>query len=203
MTFLAALVWTCPAAGSALCRGRNGAVVVREACKPRAAIDLVGTGTAVPGDPGPRGASHPRLRAFDATGKLIGPVTAAGEIILVDAGRGFTAAAGGDGFVTQGTFYHEAAGCLGPRFLFDDGSLVLRAVVEGTTAYRPGDSVATRNFQSFASFLPASLCTSPGATYDAASGTCCSPSTLTFSSGQAVGIDLSGFSPPFRVEVER
>jgi len=197
----AALVATPLRAYAVLCRAKNDAVFVREACKRKeTVVDLS------KGDPGPNAVSTLRAYAVDATGKRIGFVSATGYIVMTRGNVGIRAIATVDGFLKVGGLYFEAPGCAGTPLVPASSSVVyLPLVIVGASGYYGGGSVATRTLQSAAVSTTAQGCMSAGQTYDPASGVCCSnfTSPSQVSAAVAIPIDISEFVPPFGVELER
>jgi hypothetical protein len=195
-----------PRVDGALCRTRRGAVFLRDACKRKEApLQLLGLGAAGPkGDPGPRGASRPRLRAFDATGTpLPGHVTGLGDVVIPRGSRAVRVRAGSNGFQPSESFYFEAMSCAGQRLVLDEGTLVEQATIVGTTAYYAGDPVQDLLVGSQLYPDTAQRCAANGGTYDAGIGFCCVSAGGTRRVGPAAPIDLGTFAPPFRVELVR
>jgi hypothetical protein len=199
------LAVTPPRVDAALCRTRHGALVVRGACRRKEVpLDLAAVGVGGPkGDPGPKGGSHHRLRAFDASGKpLPGYLSARGDVIVPQGSRAVRVRATLDGFEAGGQFFFDAMNCTGQR-LVDEGPLVHQTTVVGTTAYYAGDPVELHAFQSSLFSLTAAECNGPGDTYDPAIGFCCRNYTGAVRAGPAAAVDLGAFTPPFRLEIER
>jgi hypothetical protein len=197
-----------PRADAALCRTKRGAVFVRDACKRKeTALDLVAVGAgASKGDPGQKGASFPRLRAFDASGTpLPGHLTGRGELVILRGTRALHLRVGVNGFQPSGRFYFDAMSCAGQRLVLDEGFLIdsTTATFAGTSAYYAGEPVQQHATQSQLYDATEQECTSRGGTYDATIGFCCGNFTEDVPAGPAMPIDLSAFQPPFRVVIER
>jgi hypothetical protein len=192
-------------ADAALCRTKAGALVVRPACtSKRPPVDVTSLAAGTPkGDRGPAGVSSPRLRVFDAGGRFVGYLNAAGDVLFESGGKVLFAAADGGGFTPRGSLYFEASGCSGAPLVAAPVRPAARLVVHGTTGYFAGAPTAVHSFQSALFTTQAQYCTDPGSVYDINTNLCCSPITTPDQAGPAVAFDLSGFAPPFRLEVER
>jgi hypothetical protein len=190
---------------AALCKTRKGALVVRDGCKRKETPADPSTFGVVSsdGDPGPRGTSTPRLRAFDAIGAFIGHVSAAGFIVLQTGDRAIYLQAGTDGFHAGGSLFFEAPGCAGTALVANPGHLVPRPPVHGTTAYLVTNPVEPHAIQSSLATTDPLNCMGPMDTYDVATQLCCGSAAFSIDAGPAVPIDLSGHAPPFRVEIDR
>ncbi len=196
---------TPPRVDAALCRTKAGTLVVRPACTPkRPPVDVSALAAGSPkGDRGPAGVSAPRLRIFDTGGRFVGYLNAAGDVFFESEGKVLIAAVGTDGFTPGGSLYFEASGCAGTPLIATALRPAMRLVVHGTTGYLPGAPPAEHSVQAYLFAIPAQYCTSPGSVYDVNTNLCCSPFTTTVEGGPAVTFDLGGFTPPFRLEVER
>lgn len=205
LALAATLVLVPVAAEALLCTTRHGAVVERSSCKRKEApLDLAAAGaTGAKGEPGTRGPSTARLRAFDADGQPIGYVDGRGYILIPHQNRVLAVAANEGGFVRDGFLFFAAPGCVGPASVDGPGLLAAAAPMRGNTAYYAGDPITDVTYQSFqrGTEPPPVGCT-PG-TYDEPTGLCCTTGSATIPLGPAVPVDLSTFTPPFRVEVQR
>ncbi len=188
-----------------LCVKLNGTVVARDGTCRRKEADFAVV-VLPPGDagaPGAAGATQPRLRAVDANGRrLPGVLNTPGELVYADDDVMFGLDLRGDG-AAESTLIFEAADCAGEPLVFAaPGDLYAKARVQGGTAYYAAESGTTREILSARSPMSASTCAGLGGSYDAGTGLCCHPSvTMTFAA-PAFMLDLRGFVPPFRVEVE-
>ncbi len=203
---LAGVLALLPATGHALlCTNKKGAVSERTACKRKEAIlDLTAAGATGPkGDAGSDGASLPRLRAFDATGRAIGYVNGIGFVVVVQDGRAIEIPAGDSGFQPFGYLFFAEPACTGASFVGSFGLLITSASVHDGTAYYAGEPIADHAYQSVRepTLAPPFGCMS--GSYDVATGLCCSASVGTTRSGPATPLELGGFAAPFHVEVER
>jgi hypothetical protein len=191
-------------ADALLCRARNGALSVRDACKRKETVIDPATlgGPGAQGDTGPAGPSTKRLRVVDANGTAVGVLAANGGLLLSSAGRVLMLDAGTDGFHPGDSLYYEAPGCIGPAYASGPIALLYRATVHGTVAYYPGTPIETRSIQSFTFPTAADGCTMPGDTYDGSTGLCCFVYATTSLFGPAIPVDLGGFAVPFRLEVD-
>jgi hypothetical protein len=206
LLFLLAFVATAaPGVDAALCKTRKGAVFVHDACKRKeVALDPAAIGAAGPkGDPGPPGSTQPRLRAVDANGqRLPGFVTARGRLVYPVGSRTVAFTIRVSDFIGE-AFVFEAMNCAGPRLVSVYGDLSSPAAFIGTTAYYGGDPVQDHPVQSTLVPTAAQNCMGPGQTYDPVNGLCCSNNAaFSTTAGPATPIDLGGFAPPFRLELE-
>jgi hypothetical protein len=193
-------------AEAVFCKSKGGALFMREKCKRKETpVDLAVSGAAPTGDSGATGKSQPRLRVLDSKGvQLPGTLDLSGRFAYRDGTHVFSLRIGPAGF--EGVeIYYEGASCTGARFILSaDSYLYGPTHVEGTTAYYAGDPIAMRTIMSSAVVGSESDCTGLLGTYLAASGLCCttfmSPNAIL--AGSAIAVDLSGYVPPFTVEVE-
>jgi hypothetical protein len=191
-------------AHAVLCRTKKANVFERAACRKReTVVDLAAAGIALPGEPGAKGASQPRLRAVDADGKSIGFVNGSGDILFVGGGRGLYVQANADGFPRSVALFFDATGCTGPPHVIARDTVVYRAGVLDGAAIVAGDPIQTHAFKSESFSTSRSICTSQNGTYDASTGVCCEPTSLTIAGGPATRVELGAFRPPFRIEIER
>ncbi|HXJ34192.1 MAG TPA: hypothetical protein VMS22_09155 [Candidatus Eisenbacteria bacterium] len=187
-------------ADAALCRGKGGALFVREACKRRE------TPVVVPkGDQGPTGPSGPRVRAVDASGKAIGFINASGLVVVRQGDVALAMTATTDGFVPTGGLFFETTDCSGAGFVpFQYSTLYQRARVVGRTAYYTGEPLTDHLLKSVLAIQTPSACTTAGGTYNVLLDACCEPRTpFTEATGPALSLDLDAFTAPFHVEIER
>ncbi len=187
-------------ADAILCRAKNDAVFVRDTCKRKETpVDLV------KGDAGPKGASSLRAHVVDAAGRTIGHLTAFGEIVMREGDIALRAHATVDGFIQFSGLYFPGASCSGTPLVTGLVTLYQPLAVVGTSGYYAGDPIVRRSLASAMTQTTAPNCVSPGQTYDAATGMCCSTFVTLpmLSAGPAIPFDIGGFTPPFRVEIER
>lgn len=197
---LVALAATARHADAILCRAKNDAVFVRDACKRKEVpVDLP------KGDPGPKGASSLRARVVDAADKTIGHLTAFGEIVMRQGDVVLHARATVDGFVQASAVYFDAADCAGTPLVQATVTLYQRLEVIGASGYYTSDPIARHAVLSALTKRLAANCMGAGQTYDAASGLCCTNLGTPWMTpaGRAIPLDIGGFAPPFRVEIER
>jgi hypothetical protein len=194
-----------PRADAAFCKTKGGAVFSRDKCKRKeTAVDLAASAGAAKGDPGPRGVSQPRLRAVDSAGRqLPGSFAFDGRFVYRDGTRVFAIVVHPDG-ISGGASYYSGPACTGDRFVRgpEEDNFYPTVPVDHATAYYAGDPVAMGTFASSSSATDPANCMGAGRVYSAATGTCCFDSPITGKAGPATPVDLSGFTPPFRVEVE-
>ncbi|HEV7734085.1 MAG TPA: hypothetical protein VGR62_18080 [Candidatus Binatia bacterium] len=195
-----------PSADAGLCTKRSGKVVFRQGeCKARESpLDLAAfVPQGAKGDAGAPGRAQPRLRAVDANGQqLPGILNEFGELLYVLGSHVFGIPLYTDAF-GPGVAAFDAIDCTGPPLLFaNDDAFYLKGYVDGTTAYYADGLFMTRVIQSIRFGSTALECTGTGRTYDAAAGYCCSNGTTSILAVAASAVDLSGFVPPFRVEVD-
>jgi hypothetical protein len=189
-----------------LCRTKQKGVVEREACKRKqVAVDLAAVGAGGrEGDTGPRGTSYVRVVAVDANGVIIGVVTAESNVLMQQDTRVISVGVTDQGFVPAGSLYYQSTDCSGQAFVFGDGALAEAARLIGTpVAYYSGRPLATRNSESQLRYSTPQSCMELAQTYDPVARTCCTTSSTTLVAGPAVTLDLSGFTPPFRLEIQR
>ncbi|HXJ34191.1 MAG TPA: hypothetical protein VMS22_09150 [Candidatus Eisenbacteria bacterium] len=188
---------------AAFCKSRSGAVFVRDRCKRKeTSIDLAASAGAPKGDVGAQGRSQPRLRAVDSGGRrLPGTFDVAGRFVYRDGDHVFGIVVHSDGF-SGGGFGYNGMGCTEDRFVAASEELYTSVPVELGIAYYAGEPIAMRTFMSSAYPSTPAACTGVGKTYVPATGFCCSDGPSSVRSGPATPVDLSGFTPPFRVEVE-
>jgi hypothetical protein len=196
----AAVAVAAPRADAALCRTKSGALFVRDACHRKE--------TAVPlpkGDAGAPGVSTPRVRAFDSTGKLIGFVDGIGHAVFIHEGIALYLNPMVDGFLKAGQIYYEALDCLSAPLMAPEGAYYSAVLLVGADAYYPGSPIELRGVRSSLMQLDPTSCATLMGTYNASNGTCCSNfgSTYMQRAAPALPFDLSGFTPPFHVEIER
>jgi hypothetical protein len=192
-----------PRAEAAFCKTKGGAVFSRDKCKRReTTVDLAANAGAAKGDVGPAGESQPRLRVVDSAGRqLPGSIAFDSRFVYRDGTRIFAIVVHPDGLSGAG-FLYSGAGCTGDRFVRGGmGDFYLTVPVDHATAYYAGDPIAMGTFASGSFPSSPSGCMGAGQTYIAASGLCCNNSPTSAVAGPATPVDLSGFTPPFRVEV--
>jgi hypothetical protein len=207
------------ASADVLCKQKRGTLIARAVCKPKE-VPLVIDGLGAPGPKGDAGASGSPgapgttgapgtsgtgLHAVDATGKDIGALLDATDVVVKhpDSGLGLLLAVNGtNGFEETGlpTFYHESADCSGQRYLPAD-TLIRSASVNGSTAYYPGDPIGDHGIQSDESYMPDGCLSFQTPMAD---DFCCGPHFQTFEMmhvGPAATLDLGrlGLTAPFRV----
>jgi hypothetical protein len=193
-----------PRAEAAFCKTKGGAVFSRDKCRRKeTAVDLAASAGAAKGDAGPPGGSQPRLRAVDAGGRqLPGSFAFDGRFVYRDGTHVFAIVVHPDGLSGIG-FYYNGAGCTEDRFVqAGQGDLYASVPVEFAAAYYAGDPVEMRTFLSASYPTTPADCMGAGKTYSATTGFCCYDSPTSAVAGPAVPVDLSAFTPPFRVEVE-
>ena len=209
---LLSLVLAAPAADAALCKKKSGQVLFRERCrKKEVVLDLAQVGAVgqvgapgVKGDAGPAGAGQPALRVVDANGqRLPGFVNGTSQLIYPHGSRALAIFVGPTGFLPDADFLFEMPNCQGPRLMFEQRGLVVRAGVVGTSVFHPGDPVATRTTKSREFTTSALNCIFQGGDFDATTGVCCDDDQRTADSGPAVAVDLSSFTPPFTLELQQ
>jgi hypothetical protein len=187
-------------ADAALCRTKSGALFVRDACHRKE--------TAVPlpkGDAGAPGASTPRVRAFDSTGKLIGFVDGIGHAVFIHEGIALYLNPMVDGFLKAGNIYYEALDCFSAPLMSPEGAYYSAVQLVGSDAYYPGSPIELRAVRSSLTPIDPTFCATLSGTYNASNGTCCfnyGGATM-LRVAPALPLDLSGFTPPFHVEIER
>jgi hypothetical protein len=192
-------------AESLLCKKRNGALVVRDSCKRKETIlDPAAVGGGPKGDAGAAGITQPRVRVVDANGtRLPGVLNGSGHFIYDLGSQPLRLPLLAGGLQQRGSFYFAGASCTGASFVSGGGSEFFEtASVVGTTAYYAGDPIQDRTMQSQRYTTSALSCANAGGTYDATAGFCCVNGAATVRSGPAAALDLSGFMPPFRAELE-
>ncbi|HXJ33168.1 MAG TPA: hypothetical protein VMS22_03940 [Candidatus Eisenbacteria bacterium] len=205
VTLVALLFVAAHAAEAAFCKKRNGAVFSRDACKAKETeVDLAAVGGAPKGDPGAPGKSQPRLRAVDANGVQVPGTfdTLLQFVFRLPGRRPFSFAFGPNGLV-GGIVWFDGPTCTGGRWISSQPILLYDvAFIDGTTAYYPGDPVEMHAIMSFGLRTVPEQCTGVGRTYIAAAGLCCTVASGSITAGPPTPVDLGGFVPPFRVEVE-
>lgn len=216
------------ASADVLCKQKRGTLIARAVCKPKE-VPFVLDGLGAPGPkgdagadgaagapgtpgaagatgtPGAAGASGSGLHVVDATGKDIGTLLDATDVVVKhpDSGMALLFAVNGtNGFDETGlpTFYHESADCTGQRYLPAD-TLIRQASVNGSTAYYPGDPIGDHGIQSDESYMPDGCLAFQT---PMAGDFCCGPHFQTFEMmhvGPAATLDLGGLglTAPFRV----
>lgn len=201
----ALLLVLAPAATAVVCQRRNGALVLRDACRKReAAVDLAQLGYRGPQGPKGRG-----LRLVDAVGHTLPGVVARGEgtFFVYRAGtRMLLSEVDGDGFPSRAQFVHDEPGCAGARFRRQDDSRLVRfAGVDGGVAFFADDPIELHAVVSVEeSGYTAEGCAAANGT-PLANGFCCFAATFEAPAGPVGTFELStlGVVPPFRLEVTR
>lgn len=183
-----------------LCKGKSGALALRESCKRKETpVDATAIGTV-----GAPGAPAPTLRVVDANGRQVGDLTdTAGQVAFLIGNRTVHVGVGTNGFVQQVTFQHASANCGGDRFIgvYDPARLVRFAGVSGTTGYYGADPTQEMSIASFEYTATPTSCASDGGTL-LPNGFCCrSQAAQATLVGVAATLDLSGYTPPFRAEL--
>jgi hypothetical protein len=204
VALVAALLLVAPAGTDVLCRAKSGRVFLRGGCKKReTAVELPAGPAGAAGDPG--AAAPAPVRVVDAAGRQVGLLAEPGTednatFVLFEVGdRLVDLLVGTAGFPEDPTvFYHLAADCSdAPLVTVDPTAFVQRGVVLGSKAYYAGDPVETKTVAAYEE-QRASGC---GADPKLANGLCCRPSGGTNGVGPATeAVDLSQFTPPFRLE---
>jgi hypothetical protein len=194
------------AAADVVCQTKKGAVVLRTACKKRETVATLPI-DAPKGPPGENGSAAPApVRLVDANGAPVGVYAEPGTednatFVLFEFASGFAyLQASPTGMLGGTTLFYESADCSGTPLLFHDQTRFVReGAVLGTTAYAPGDPIAThqmasREYEPFGSPCSPSDVTLPN-------GRCCATSALSFDAGPAVALfDVSSLATPMRLE---
>src|SRR5262245_25550433 len=163
------------ASADVICKQKRGTLIARAVCKPKE-VPVVIDGLGAPGPkgdagadgapgaagaPGGTGAPGPAgsgLHVVDATGKDIGTLLDATDVVVKHPDSGLAllfSVNGTNGFEVTGlpTFYHESTDCSGQRYLPAD-TLIRQASVNGSTAYYPGEPIGDHGIQSDESYMP-------------------------------------------------
>jgi hypothetical protein len=188
-----------PGADAVLCKRKSGALLLRDACKKKeTAVDASAIGTA-----GPSGAPAPAIRVLDANGRQVGDFTDTGlSVVFVVGELTIQVGVGSDGFTQSVNFLHTTDDCSGDRYLsiFDSERLTLFAGVLGTTAYYASGAADELTIKSIESVRSAADCATDGGTV-LTKGLCCTTTTFGTNGAAPTAFDLSGYVPPFRVEL--
>jgi len=192
----ATLTGVAPAAPLYLTVSGTGVTPVGGACQVQASTTAIA----------PAGAS---VVVRDANGTLLGPIDAAGTILLSDGGVPVSAYASPTGFVPSSGFFYASTDCSGAKLssaILYNGFIRQMVGIDGTTLYYgpPSAPLTTVGSFDYAPVLPAN-CNAPQ-TFVPPDRCCCESPVCTSSFLSNVGapttMDISVFVPPFSVSFE-
>jgi hypothetical protein len=167
-------------------------------------VDLTSLGpVGVRGAPGDPGAPAPAGQLIDAAGQRFAPRVFSGEGLSTVFRLGNVVVGAGihaGGFPEFVRLHYEAPDCGSAPFVrIFDSHLVRPISFMGSTAYYPGDPIASHDTMSYAEAESEGDCMTDGGTFNG--GLCCFDGSDTIVGGPAVAVDVSGLISRFPLSI--